>query len=649
MDIQRRDEETRTILSLFAYADNYRKQFEEDNLEFYLQYRGYMESHGDNRSNLHIPRTYEQLDTLRARFVKSFIANRPYIDFIAKNADLSSPDLLTVAEKNANLAAALVDDQLEKNKYPNLLNEFFTNLLIYTSAIISVGWRYETRVTYKKKPVIDQTTQTVISPEGLLAEIPINIHTGEYEPVEVEEVVWDDNEIKVIDYFDFWPDPLGFDIDTCRFVFQREWLTWDQLNDRLAVLEESGAGQVYELDKEELDSSWDSLESGVWERQSRAGISPEQTDGTDGLEDTHLKLYEVLHYWEDNRHCLVVNRKELAYSGLNPYWHGKKPFVSLSFEELSKEFNGMSAAQILQHLQAELNTTRNQRIDNISMLINRMWKRRRGADIDESQLVSRPNGIVDLDNMEDLQELPMQGLPASAYQEEAILKADMENVLATPPVVRGASGAKSETATEIVTKNTNSGVRFEIKILLYGKVIERLAYLMDENNKQFIDASRVIRIAAEGEAASWKKVDLENILGEHEYRPGIGSTEAIANREIRRQQLIQLYPLAMQDPYIDGYEFRKMFYGTFDIKGLDKLLKPKDTIEQEQMAAKEAAMRAQQNAMQRQQTSDGIGTVSQIADILLKLKNFSVEGDGANGKNQEGQRQTGSYETNSNQ
>src|SRR5690606_3707901 len=125
------------------------------------------------------------------------------------------------------------------------------------------------------------------------------------------------------------------------------------------------------------------------------------------------------------------------------------------------------SVEIIQHLQAELNTQRNQRIDNASMILNRMWKVRRGADIDESELVSKPHGIIYVDQPDDVTEISFSDVPSSAYIEGNIIERDMENALSVPSVVRGVDPTRQETATEIVTKTSNAGVRFDVKIMLF--------------------------------------------------------------------------------------------------------------------------------------------------------------------------------------
>ena len=163
-----------------------------------------------------------------------------------------------------------------------------------------------------------------------------------------------------------------------------------------------------------------------------------------------------------------MNRIAPAYDGENPYWrHGKKPFVTTCYEPLPGEIYGMSAVQVIEHLQHELNTQRNQRLDNVSLILNRMWKVRRSADIQEQELVSRPHGIIHVDNPDDVTEFVMQNVASSSYQDEMLTKTDMENAIGTPAVVRGANPERKETATEIITKNSNASIRFDVKITLF--------------------------------------------------------------------------------------------------------------------------------------------------------------------------------------
>ena len=520
---------------------------------------------------------YEHLDTLRARLFRSFVATRPYIEFLPMPTGLTAEAVKSLNTDKAVVAAALVDAQLERNGWPRILYDFLTSLLIMPAAILSVGWRFERRPVRRRvvEPVVDPLSGAVV---GLGLAV-----------VEEEAQVWDDNEIALVDYFDFWPDPRGRDIDSCRFVFQREFATAQQIEERLEVLAEAGQGEVFPVDWEALKGAGEGLEEGRWERLSAVGLAPETSEGPWSEEEGgeyRGRLHEVLHYWEDDRHALIIDRSQLVYDGANPYWrHGSKPYVVATWEPLPNEFYGMSAAQILEHLQHALNTHRNQRVDNISLVLNRMWKVRRSADIDESELVSRPHGVVYVDDPQDVEAIVTPDVTGSAYTEEAVLRQDMENALGTPPVVRGASAQRSETATEVATKASNAELRFAVKIALFEAVgIKRLARLMDMNNQQFIDTPRLVRVWSTGSDAQaafeWRVVQPHEIIGEFDYRPSGSSADPAANKEIRRQQLTQVMQvvLATQNPFVDKYELTKAWLETFDLRNVEKLLVPKEQV-----------------------------------------------------------------------
>lgn len=555
---------------------------------------------------MHIPRIYEEIDSLRARIVKSFFSTRPYIDFIPQPSQGAVGEL---NEEKAQVASAVVDMQLNRNKITAKFYDFVTSVLIFPAGVLGVGWRYEKKKAKRRLPFYYQT-------ESGFAGVMLALQ-------EVEVTEWDDNEIVNVDYFDFWPDPRGTDLDSCRFVFQREWSTKEQIESKLELLKETGSGEVWAPDFESLRGAGGGLEEGRWQRLSAVGIAPE-TGFSAGSED----MYELLHYWTDDEHAIIINRTDCIYFGENPYWrHGKKPFVVASYEPLPNEFYGMSAVQIIEYLQHELNTLRNQRIDNISFVLNRMLKVRRSADISPEELVSRPHGIIYVDSPDDVMEFPVSDITASSYNDERVIKEDMENVLGVPAVVRGANSTKQETATEVVTKTSNAGIRFDVKIMLFETLgIKRLAYLMDCNNQQFIDSTRLIKLFGVEGPAAWREVRPEELVGEYDYRPAGANVDPAANKEVRRQQLNQLMQtvLSSGNPYVDVYELTKVWLESYDIRGVEKLLVSKDELAVQQAVSQQVVSQQQlQTVPVLTQQQAGEGGI----DALLK----TIYGGGAGG------------------
>jgi len=562
-------ETTAELISRFNYAEGWRRQYDERAIENYKLYTGYRESlppELKGRSNLHIPKTYELVDSLRARYLRALFSATPVIEYIPNpllyfQEGLSPADyiqLLLRAEDSAKYSTYLVDQQLRNTDVYRKFYDWITSFLVFPAGILAVGWKYEQKIIRRWGNRYDPVF-------GLLVKAV----------VEQPAVTYDDNDLQYVDYFDFWPDPRGTNLDNCRFVFHREWCTEQELREKLEVLARAGSGEIYEPeDWDALVAAGSHLQGGASERMAEVGLAAETGQGH-WRDIRRGYLIELLHYWEDERHAIIANRTETVFDGLNPYWHGKKPFVETSFDPKPGEFYGFSAVELIEHLQHELNTNRNQRIDNVSFVLNRMWKVRRSADVDESELISRPHGVVYVDSPDDIENVETPDVTASSYREEEIVKQDMDNVLGAPAVVRGVDPERRQTATEIVTKGGAADMKFQTRVMLYESVIERLAILLDMNNQQFVDRPRIFRIEDE-----WKIVTPEELRGHHLYRPASHSLDVTANREIRRQQVLELMKVVQGNPNIDQWELLKLVLDAYGIRGTEKLLMPKEQVQQ---------------------------------------------------------------------
>lgn len=601
-----KDEISAELKNIFNYFDGYRKQYEDKAIEWYKLFVGYIEDRepAEGKSNLHIPKTYEILDTIRARIVMSFFNKRPYVDFSAMPNKAGSIESIMLNKEKADVAAAFVDEQLEKNQIRTVFYDFVTSMLIFPAAFMGVGWRYEEEMVKKKTkvPLVDN----------------YGSYTGQwtFQQIEQLETVYDDNEIFNIDFFDFWGDPDAKEIDDSRGVFHREWVTIDELVNKLELLAKIGEGKVYEMD---IDSIIESRkeEAGSSRRLSAIGIDTGGQDPYKNSSDEDLSTkqeVELLHYWEDDRHCIMVNRNEVLYDGPNPYWrHRKKPFIKASYDRLPEEFYGMSAVQIIHHLQEEVNTMHNQRMDNANMLINQMWLRLRGSDISDEDLISRPNGIIDVDSMEDLQPLPTGDIPSVAFASEERINAEIQRVLGTPANVRGAEAGKSQTATEASITAESAGTRFGAKTALFEDLgIKRLALMMDLNNQQFVSDERAARIDPE-DRNSWQSIDPGDLIGEFDYSPATSSVESAANKDLRREQLTEIMGFLLQSgvPFVNFRKLVEEWLSEFDIDHPERFMIPEQEYEMirrqviEEVTAQEAVPSSPEDIFATAQANTG--------------------------------------------
>jgi len=623
----------RELVKLFQWADGYRRNnYDLMADRHYKQYLAHLDevTSGNviqpngttTRSNLFIPRTYEQMDAWRARLVKSFFSSRPYVDFLPMPRNDLNMMMSAENELKAKIASSEIDMQLEKNKIIKKYYDFITSVGIFPAGIMGIGWRYETKKVMKRLP----STDAIQMMKSFLTRKPPPLISQE-----VEEVIWDDNELVNVDYYDFWPDPRGknSDTDTWRFCFHKELQTVDKFKQKLAWLESLGLGEVYSYDLEKLINDSKAMQEGRADRQGLVGIASEFSDGHDAPGDD--SLLNIYHFWNGDEYGILANEKDLIYYGKTPYQRHKKiPFIVQSFEPLPNEVYGRSFCYWLEHLQAELNTTRNQRIDNVSLVLNPVLITR-GEDRDD-ELISKPGAIWHEDFENQHRWLIVPDVTGTAVREEEIIKSDMENTVGTPAIARGVS-AGSQTATEVVTQNSNASIRFDIKIQLYEEEIKKAFALMDMNNQQFITKERAVYFYGEDAENAWRVATPYDFQGEWDYRPTGSNIDPAANKEVRRQQMMQLLEMAMklQLPY-DTRALATDALGTFDFRNPYKYaVKPEMQAQQQQEVLQRETEMAQ---MTHQQELEKIEAQNQgkteqeiIKGLAGVLKTTTKDGD----------------------
>ena len=574
----------------FQYADTYRQDWEDRAINYYCLYTGYRHRYSaehserdeieheelPNRSHLHIPKPYELVDGVRARIVKTFTQNRPFLEYLPKPSHPSEAGMQAFSDAGDKMTA-VVDDQLDKNNFPLLWYQLVSAALIYPAGILTVGWRTEKEQVTRRRRVPAIT----FGPEGLDWDGKWKLET-----VEEEATVWDDNEIAYLDWFDFWRDPRGrgIDVDSDRFCWSREWMTQNEIEDLLDLLHDAGGGQVFDVPFRSLREQGGATQEGRWDRQANVGHYTEQLQGTWSEDEADRGfLFEVLNYVEDGKRGILINRTALAYYGDTPFWHRKKHFVYCTFDPLPGEVYGMCGMQIIEHLSYELDTQRNQRIDNVSMVLNRMWRVSPAADIDESELYSAPHHIIHA-NEGDVGEITFSDVTRSSYQEEQITRQDMDGALASITAMPSQMSNQKQTATQVAQQTNANSIRNDVKIMIFDSMgLKRLALLLDLNNQQFLESSRMARrYGVEGPNA-WLHVQPQDVCGfNYEYRASGTGTDPAANKELRRNQLLQLYEIFAKNPppYVNMAELIKMLIESFDVRNVEKIIIPPEQMGQ---------------------------------------------------------------------
>jgi hypothetical protein len=136
---------------------------------------------------------------------------------------------------------------------------------------------------------------------------------------------------------------------------------------------------------------------------------------------------ELLEWWmkydldgdgiDEECQIIIANRTVVVRAVANPYYHQKRPLIKVCFCKVPGEWYGIGLIEPVMSLINQLTTVRRQRLDNITLILNRMWKVKSTADIDPTKLIATPNGIILVDNMDDIQSLEVIDVTQSSYQD----------------------------------------------------------------------------------------------------------------------------------------------------------------------------------------------------------------------------------------
>jgi len=470
----------------------------------------------------------------------------------------------------------------ERLDMQDLFHGGLKGLCIYGTAVAFDGWKYQTKDVIKKQlqPVVDdETQQPIIDDTGQ----PIQ----EYQPMQIKETIYDDPDVEFIDLGLFFVDPAAVDIDPARYCGHVSHMTKTELQNK----EEIG---LFKLDWKKIPKDSKGNKARDY-RMSSVGLP---TFDDQISEDADEALYEVLHYWEDDKYVAIINRAFVACDTPNPYWHKKKPYDKAVYTMVPGEFYGMGIPEMVEDLQDELNAERNQRIDFRSMCLRRMFKVRKGSQVDKNQLKWRQNGIILVDDIDnDVKEMNVQDIPASSFSQENIIKQDMQDTTGAHDVVMGTADSK-ETATSTMTKDNNASMRFKLTISnIEKRLMVNIARKMVQNNQQFIDTERVLRVTGDN-GDQWVTIAPEEIQGEFDYVCMGSSVEPLANKEAFKQRMTEMYQIASQDPIYQQFPAKRMallkkVFESFDIKDVEAVLPTEE--EMQQQADQQALMQQQQD------------------------------------------------------
>lgn len=422
---------------------------------------------------------------------------------------------------------ALLDYQTDIYGWDFLLDEYLKTIGIYGIGWLFFGWdfRVKKRKINRLQPVIK---------DGVIQYDPL---TGEpemeYKKVEEPYIDQDRPQILNVHPKDVYWDPKANNIDDCKCIFREYFLDVEDVEENI----KRGVYRRFNVD--------DLTDMSNKEREKPSNTELENYNASD--EDKDRKRIFVQDFYKDDEWYTLLNEKVLAKKIDNPLEKQKKPIVMTKGIPTPFNMKPLSEIDIAKPYNIEKNTIRNMRLDQVSLDINQMYVYDKNADIDEKDLVSRPNGFIGARPINgsvanSIVPLRKAYVQAPAYQEEAFLQQDMQDSTGQLDYAVGKTPERREAARTVGRLQDAALSRFDItkvRILMHQmKEIPKMIMLF--NKTYLTDDSLDVRIY--DRAANdykWEQVKLEDIDFDCDFRyPGsLGKAQKLQRRNELREMI----------------------------------------------------------------------------------------------------------------
>lgn len=432
-------------------------------------YRSYINT-ATNPHNARVfdPRIFRVIETITPRLV----SNEPIGTFFPKGKGDDATAII--------LKAMLRHDWQKVDMFEKLV-KFYKSVLIFGTGFGRVYWDYKEKEKLRMVPQ-EINGRMTWSPKG----------------TEKVKVVTSDNpNFEPLNIYDCFPDPNATSLETMRWFIYRRFRT-------LKELEQENITRGYEyyknLDKikDGFKDSGRGIGDDLYYREHRRTML--QTEEFIGKDSTAQDIVILTMFTEDKWCDILPEFGNLVIREVeNPYFHGELPIVYAVDYPYPNELYGMGEIEPVERLQRAINAVLNQRLDNVQLTLNTMWKVRKGADVDMSTLVSKPGNIIMATDIDAVSPIQIPDVTGSTFVNTMnYLTGALQNGSGITDYTVGLNqrnNTVNQTATGVRLIQQEANAQFKLKIQLLNKmVVERIANQWKDLRIQFTTSEEQFRI-----------------------------------------------------------------------------------------------------------------------------------------------------------
>jgi len=408
---------------------------------------------------------------------------------------------------------------------------------MYGSAIAKVFWNYKRGYVYDMEPEFDSQGNPV-----------------SYKPKKREAAAKQSPFFIPINLDSFYWEPSGTDISECGYCIHICKMTMRDLY--LLKKKAKGGGIFFNLDKIEphmpLRRSQGIITNSdnLFDHQ-RGGKTSPGADLNKTFADVNYCV-EYIEYHEPDRILGVVNGDVLVRESNSLLDQGELPFIKFDHIPQDNDFLGTGVVEPIVDLDKEANFKRNQRIDNINICINKMFKVKKGLTAWPKTIESSPGKVIPVEeSVENLEEIPTGDVTQSSFQEEGIAVNNMDETNGNfADVIRGEQSDRKEQATIYVGRSNAAKSRIGVVTMLMKEKWVVMFEMFHALNRRFLPDGVSYRIlGAAGAGVPSRKYNRDDLFNDYEF--AFGDVGFWGNNQVEFAKLSQMLPILIQSPAAD--------------------------------------------------------------------------------------------------
>ena len=424
--------------------------------------------------------------------------------------------------------------------------------------------------------------------------------------------------IKPIDPFNIFPDPLAENIDNSEYIVYATYKNANQLKQMFP--NKASAIEGSRINMSELVANRDENDS--QEENQVLVLEMWCRDWT--TMDENVKDEQVLKYPKGRVITCLPELGIILDDKKNPYKDGKFPFVLMKNYDVPFKFWGVGEVEQILSPQIYINELTNQIIDNAKSTANMQWIIDKNSGIGQGKLTNRPGLVIRKNPGSEVRRDTPPPMPTYVRETIDVMKADIQDISGVLDSLKGEKQTGVVAASAILALQEASQSRIRLKIKIMESNLTELANMVYSRMQQFWKLDRWVRVTDIEGNPLFREIGQQVLSNDYDLKVMAGSTKPV-NKNAMMDLMIRLAQTSGEDglPIVDRkavLEYlpigdKKAISDRFaELKAQQEQQQQMQLEQQEQMQQQQLA---QQQAGMQQQDREQVGQLGQIVQQLM--------------------------------